>query len=91
MTPEWVKKRSIIHKKVLEYIARTMDEKYAQEWLDEFACCNCCEEHRVRKPLTWGPWIDNRNAMSQTCNKMNTCLCDCRHYARAICNLYQKT
>lgn len=88
MTPEWIKNRRLLHNQVLDHIATTMDEVYAQEWLNEFACCNCCDEHRVRKPLTWGQWTDWRSPISQTANKMDPCLCDCRHVARAICHLY---
>lgn len=91
ITPEIVHQRYILHNKVLEYIATYHDEKYAQLWLDEFACCNCCQQHNNRKPVTWGPWKQWRIPKSKTSDKINPCLCDCRHVARAICNIYPTT
>jgi len=60
--------------------------KTMQQNLDIIARCNCCERHQTNRPrFLTSPLITtistNRNSSS------TNCLCDCRHFARTICEL----
>lgn len=56
----------------------------AQQKLDEYAKCDCCERHRKNKPTKFEPWIEATPILK----KDKGCQCDCRHNARLVCRCH---
>lgn len=73
---------------ILNYIKETRDYKFAQDCLECYNNCKCCETHKVNKPLS----IDTNISMCILCdNKIQKdceCECDCRHLAITICRIF---
>ena len=44
--------------------------------------CNCCEKHKINKPLVFSPWVETTTNINKY---QKICSCDCRHVARWIC------
>jgi hypothetical protein len=73
----------------LEFVPE--DEK--SKMLDTYVECNCCDIHKINKPLIYSPWVDlvdnKEDDVSRVSNKDANgnaiCLCYCRFNARAIC------
>lgn len=62
---------------------------FAQQCLDQYAECKCCEAHQVNHPTLWSPWIDDPDRVANFLEK--ECKCDCRNTARAICRAHPMT
>jgi hypothetical protein len=73
-------------RKILDYLHThdlntTEAGDFAQQCLDRYAECKCCDAHQVLKPTIWSPLSETpkTNLPEKECN------CDCRHTARHIC------
>jgi hypothetical protein len=69
---------------IILYIKEYMIGNYAQEYINYYNSCNCCETHQVLKPNRWGPWNDYRVPTRVE----KKCKCNCRFMTRLICHLY---
>jgi hypothetical protein len=70
-----------------------MEKRYAeiaQQKLDEYALCTCCEVHQKNRPTRYLPFkgqiTDEKKAKTE-----RSCKCDCRHKARLLCRFHHET
>jgi hypothetical protein len=65
-----------------------------QEILDYLNTCNCCDRHKINRPVktNLNKKIEIKlmeyNVSEPRLKNQCRCYCNCRHYARAICEEY---
>ena len=66
----------VFHERCQEIQGETWQDK-----LDTLNKCQCCEKHKINKPLKFDVWYEL--PFHNTHDR--TCACNCRHMARHIC------
>jgi len=65
----------------LEQLFDTVVGDTYQEKLNTLSLCNCCERHKVNRPMYFSHWLDLPRS-----NRFDySCECNCRHISRWIC------
>jgi hypothetical protein len=79
--------QSTVHQDIT-YLFHPVPGHSYQEKLDELANCNCCDRHKINKPIIYAPWEEIITPPFNQESDINTCNCTCRHTARFICRQY---
>lgn len=73
---------------------KVVSEDDKPKMLAVYAKCDCCNIHKINKPLVYAPWVDLQCSKGgKYCSKMSNkdaegyvmCECYCRFNARAVC------
>lgn len=67
-------------------LIETIDIKEIKSWVYNLNQCNCCQEHKKRKP-TYNEFLNGYCPEYPTKHRLihNRCKCPCRHLVRHIC------
>ena len=69
----------------MEQAIRDSEAAVLQVIVQNLNMCECCDEHKQRKPRSYAPMPEYQSI----CSEPKACKCMCRHMARNICREYQ--
>ena len=69
-----------------DFIRNKISKREANYAVKTCSNCNCCENHKITRPVTLCKRI--HTTQQQVITKLVTCSCECRHLSRLLCDTF---